>query len=98
MARGVNKVILVGNLGRDPVFGPKLANFDFALVKNTAIGEGRGVQFRFETFNLFNHPNFSLPDRIAFRAATGVANTTAGRITDTVTSSRQLQLGLKFTF
>ncbi|MBI4458873.1 MAG: hypothetical protein HY648_02290, partial [Acidobacteria bacterium] len=67
-------------------------------VKNTAISEGRDLQFRWEVFNLFNHANFALPNLTNFLAATGVASGNAGRITSTVTSARQMQFGLKYTF
>ncbi len=87
-----------GNLGRNTVIGPGLTTFDFALVKNTAVGEGRDLQFRWEVFNLFNRANFALPNLTAFLAASGAASGSAGRITSTVTSARQMQFGLKYTF
>jgi hypothetical protein len=87
-----------GNLGRNTVIGPGLTSFDFAMVKNTAIGEGRDLQFRWEVFNLFNHVNFGLPNLTNFLAATGAASANAGRITSTVTSARQMQFGLKLSF
>jgi hypothetical protein len=87
-----------GNLGRNTVIGPGLTSFDFAMVKNTAIGEGRDLQFRWEVFNLFNHVNFGLPNLTNFLAATGAASANAGRITNTVTSARQMQFGLKLSF
>ena len=87
-----------GNLGRNTVIGPKLRSFDFALAKNTVISEGKSLEFRWEVFNLFNRANFNLPDNIGFRAASGVASGNAGRITDTSTSSRQMQFGLKLSF
>jgi hypothetical protein len=49
------------------------------------------VQFRAEAFNLFNRTNFGVPGLLAF---TG----TFGRIRQTVTSSRQIQLGLRVQF
>ncbi len=87
-----------GNLGRNTVIGPGLMTFDFALVKNTGISETKNLQFRWEVFNLFNRANFDLPTSAAFLAASGVASGSAGRITGTVTSARQMQFGLKLTF
>jgi hypothetical protein len=46
-----------------------------------------------------NHPNFAVPSgQIAFTNAQGAIAPTAGKITSTVTTSRQIQFGLKFTF
>ena len=41
--------------------GPHYTNFDSALEKNWSIRESMRAQFRFETFNSFNHPNFYAP-------------------------------------
>ncbi|HEY7095495.1 MAG TPA: TonB-dependent receptor [Terriglobales bacterium] len=52
----------IGTLGNEPTgfcHGPKFVNTDFTLQKNWKIGERMGLQFRMETFNLFNHPNFA---------------------------------------
>jgi Carboxypeptidase regulatory-like domain/TonB-dependent Receptor Plug Domain len=57
-----------GNLGRNALVGPTYKQWDFALYKNTAIGERVKVQFRAEFFNLLNHPNFSSPLLPAFIA------------------------------
>jgi hypothetical protein len=64
------------------------------------ISETFNAQFRVEVFNIFNHPNFSPPvDNNAIFDSTGLAltgaNGTAGAITSTVTTSRQMQLALK---
>ncbi|MGH9533715.1 MAG: carboxypeptidase regulatory-like domain-containing protein [Terriglobales bacterium] len=48
-----------GNEGRDSFFGPGLIDFDMGLFKNFKITERQTVQFRWETFNTFNHANFS---------------------------------------
>jgi hypothetical protein len=72
-------------------------------VKNARVGalgaEGQ-LQFRLEVFNLLNRPNFATPDRIVFAAATAneAPLATAGRINRTITSSRQVQLGVKVLF
>lgn len=87
-----------GNLGRNTVKGPGLGELDFALLKNTALGEKKSLQFRAEFFNFLNRANFDLPNRTLFTAATGVPSGTGGVITATVTSSRQLQFGLKLVF
>jgi outer membrane receptor protein involved in Fe transport len=57
-----------GNLGRNSLVGPTYKQWDFALYKNTAIGEHVKVQMRAEFFNLLNHPNFSSPLLPAFIA------------------------------
>lgn len=87
-----------GNLGRNTLIGPGLVNFDFSLFKSNKIGEGKEVQFRMEVFNIFNRPNFGEPDGVVFRDATGKPAPQAGRINRTVTTSRQIQFALKFTF
>ena len=52
----------IGTIGNEPLgycHGPKFVTTDFTLQKNWKITERIGLQFRFDTFNLFNHPNFS---------------------------------------
>jgi carboxypeptidase family protein/TonB-dependent receptor-like protein len=51
-----------GNLGRNVIYAPKFWNVDFALLKNTRLFERANLQFRAEFFNIFNHPNFALPN------------------------------------
>ena len=51
-----------GNSGYDILRGPRLFNFDFALVKNFSIGETLKLQFRVNMVNALNHPNFYQPD------------------------------------
>ena len=51
-----------GNLGRNSIYGPHFWDLDFALNKNTPISERVSVQLRAEFFNIFNHPNFALPN------------------------------------
>ena len=59
----------LGNLGRDTVVGPGLAQLDFSLSKDTRIrkiSENFHVQFRAEAYNLFNHPQFGQPGNTVF--------------------------------
>jgi hypothetical protein len=82
-----------GNVGRDTLIGPGLATWDFSALKDTRIRERLNLQFRAEIFNLLNRANFNLPNAVVFTPS-GVSPT-AGRITSTSTTSRQVQFGLK---
>jgi hypothetical protein len=82
-----------GNLGRDTLLGPGLATWDFSLFKDTKMGERMTWQFRAELFNILNRANFNTPNAVVF-TPTGVSPT-AGVITSTATTSRQIQFGLK---
>jgi outer membrane receptor protein involved in Fe transport len=52
-----------GALGRNSFTGPKLINFDFAVIKNTFLSksERANLMFKAEFFNLFNNANFRQP-------------------------------------
>jgi hypothetical protein len=82
-----------GNAGRDILTGPGLATFDTSLFKTTAISERLKLQFRAEIFNLFNHANFGMPVVSTF--SSGAVSPTAGVITYTTTTQREIQFGLK---
>jgi len=82
-----------GNLGRDTLIGPGLATWDFSVLKDIAFREGLGLQFRAEIFNLLNRANFNTPNLIVFTPS-GISGT-AGAITSTSTTARQVQFGLK---
>jgi len=82
-----------GNVGRDTLVGPGLDTWDFSVLKDTRIRERLNLQFRAEIFNLLNRANFNQPNAIVFTPA-GVSPT-AGAITSTSTTSRQVQFGLK---
>jgi hypothetical protein len=88
-----------GNVGRDTYIGPGLATWDFSVLKNTVIRERLNVQFRAEIFNILNRANFNTPNLIVFTPPTATNLTglsgTAGAITSTSTTARQVQFGLK---
>ena len=91
-----------GNAKRNSVIGPGLASVDLSLVKSFDVADKR-LEFRLEAFNVLNRANLSVPSgRTAFTGAnpdgSPVIAPTWGQITSTVTTSRQLQLGLKVTF
>jgi hypothetical protein len=92
-----------GDLGRNTLIGPSLVNLDLAMAKSFVLDETRRFEFRGELFNLPNHPNFNVPAGLtAFTgvSATGVPTIAPnwGVISSTVTTSRQIQLALKFVF
>ena len=82
-----------GNATRNNLVGPGLATWDFSTTKNTQLRERLNLQFRAEIFNLLNRANFNTPNLITF-TPTGVSGT-AGAITSTSTTARQVQFGLK---
>ncbi len=51
-----------GNAGRNVVVGRGLTNLDLSLQKDWALRENQAIEFRFDTFNTLNHPNFNLPE------------------------------------
>jgi len=92
-----------GNLGRNTLIGPGLVSIDASLVKSFAAGGTRTVQIKLEVFNVPNRANFAIPSgRIAFTGVnpdgSPVIAPTWGRITSTVTTARQIQLGAKLSF
>ena len=90
-----------GNAGRNILIGPGLLNFDLSLKKaaKLPISEASRLEFHADFFNIFNRANFAVPANLAVLNPTnGAYIAGAGQITRTVTSSRQLQFGLKLTF
>jgi hypothetical protein len=79
-----------GNAGRNILEGPGFQSVNASLVKNTHFTERVNLQFRAEAFNLFNHPNFNLPDNF-------LGSPTFGRITS-ARDPRHIQFGLKLLF
>jgi len=86
-----------GNLGRDTAITPGFATADFILAKTFPVNERLRLDFRSEFFNLLNRANFGLPDPLIFNT-NGSYRGSAGAITSTVSSSRQIQFGLKLSF
>jgi carboxypeptidase family protein len=85
-----------GNLGRGTFSGPGLADVDLSLFKNTSLSERANLEFRSEFFNVLNRANFGTPNAVVF-AGTAYSGS-AGLITATTTTSRQIQFGLKLIF
>ena len=86
-----------GNLGRNTLIGPGFADMDFSLVRIFRVTERLNIDFRAELFNVLNHANFGLPSAAIFNT-TGSYRGAAGVISNTLSSSRQIQFGLKLLF
>lgn len=79
-----------GSAGRNILDGPGYQNVNASLVKIAALTERISLQLRAEFFNLFNHPNFNLPDNF-------FGSPTFGQILSTQ-SPRHIQFGAKLLF
>jgi outer membrane receptor protein involved in Fe transport len=80
-----------GDSGRGILYGPGHINFDTSLSKRFAIAQDTNIEFRWDAFNLFNHPGFGFPNQ-------NFDSPTAGRITSTAVDNRSMQFSLKFNF
>jgi outer membrane receptor protein involved in Fe transport len=83
----------LGNVGRNSLVGPGLNNWNFSVIKKILWKQERVVEIRCEFLNLFNHPNFGMPDPI-------VDDPNFGRITATSPDfgHRRIRLGARITF
>ncbi len=88
---GIPEQFTFGNAGRNILRGPGRVNLDFSLFKDIAISERVSLQYRAEFFNLFNTPQFGLPND-------SIGNANAGTITSIVGNPRQVQMGLRLAF
>jgi hypothetical protein len=92
-----------GNLGRNALTGPGYANWDISLYKQTRISERVTTQLRWETFNTFNHTQFTNPGTTGISVPNPGAAVNAatagqtGRFTNT-RDARSMQLALKLFF
>jgi hypothetical protein len=83
---------IYGDSGRNILRGPDYVNFDLGVAKNFKITEGRELQFRAESFNTFNHPQFGSPqDDVNSPAFAAITNTASGL-------GRVVQVALKIVF
>jgi hypothetical protein len=79
-----------GNLGRNALRGPGLAQWDLSVNKTFRFTERFSVQFRSEFFNVLNHTNFGLPTTVTTSSAFGTIRN--------IYPPRQIQFGLKLLF
>ena len=102
-----NEPGMFGYIGKYALTGPGRNNWDLALMKNFEIpwfrGEHSVVQFRAESYNTFNHPQWSginifcSSTTAPGAACNGDQNIGNGEVASAA-RPRILQLGLKFRF
>ena len=94
------ELAVFGNVGRGALSGPGFIQLNLSLFKDVAIREHTTLQFRGETFNFTNTPQFANP-------STSITSQTFGYVTGTVASGtgvngigggRVVQLGMRLTF
>jgi hypothetical protein len=101
-----------GSAGQGILEGPGYKSVDFSLLKNIQLREKLRLQFRAEMFNLFNTPQFAVPNATLGTATNQFLPTAAGgafptqvtpsrgpgSISSLVAPMRQMQFGLKLLF
>ncbi len=86
-----NRTRVQGNAGRNSIQQPGINNWDIGVSKNFRVGNRLNLQFRWETFNTWNHTQFG-------SANLNTSSPTFGRITSTRVGPRRMQFGLRATF
>jgi hypothetical protein len=81
-----------GTSGRNQFSGQAVSSWDLSIRKNVRFGSRYRMQIIADLFNAFNQVNFNTP------SVTNVSTTGFGNITTLVVPSRNVQLGVKFTF
>jgi hypothetical protein len=87
-----------GNVGRNVLHGPRLFEIDFSIFRKFRITERIGLEFRGESFNMTNTPQFDRPDTVLTDAAFGQVTTARGTQSVQVNNNRQLQFSLRLLF
>jgi len=90
-AYAVPKAYTFGTSGRNQLRSDSYQNFDLSLFREDRLTERLHMQFRAEAFNILNHPTFGTPQGL-------ITSPTFGAVSSTVSTARQIQLGLKLVF
>ena len=80
-----------GNSAANVLYGPGLVNLDLTVTRTFRLTERVSLDFRSEFFNIFNEAHFLFPNAV-------VNTTNSGTISETSSSARQIQFGLKLLF
>jgi hypothetical protein len=91
-----------GNVARDFLIGPGLADWDFSLIREFKLNESKTLEFRAEMFNILNQANFALPNGDASCSCFGqIPNTVppiAGQASGGPGDPREIQFALRLRF
>jgi len=88
-----------GNLGKNTMTGPGTSNWDLSLYRTVPIGERVRTMFRLETYNTFNHTQFSgINSSPQFRNSDGAQINTAFLLPTGARPPRYVQVALRVTF
>jgi hypothetical protein len=93
---------VLGTCGRNSLRGPGFKQLDGSVIKMTKLTERLNLQFRWEVFNVLNHPNFN-PAPSSAKLSSGsfaTSATTPDGLNPGVAqgSPRVMQFGLKLLF
>jgi hypothetical protein len=89
----------IGNAGFDTFRGPHAFYDDMSLTKTFNITERYKAQFRFDAYNVFNHPVLALPNGCIDCSNGGqISDIEGDAAPGAPIGMRQLQFGLRFTF
>jgi Carboxypeptidase regulatory-like domain len=95
IAAGVTTYDSYGDSGYNMLRGPAFQDWDMSLQKNIEWHEHYNVQLRADSFNVFNHPNFSTPNA-------NISNSNVGTVTSTSGTpsyeARTMEFAAKFSF
>lgn len=87
----INDPTLFGSSGRNIVIGPNFKSVDLSLFKNIRLRENTKLQLRWEAFNVFNHPNFQIPQFL-------LESSDTGQLRQTSNEGREMQFAVKIIF
>jgi len=82
---------LFGNSPRNLLIGPNFQSVDMSLFKNIRLREKTKLQLRWEVFNLFNRPNFQIPQHLLESSDTGQLRLTSNE-------AREMQFAIRLIF
>jgi hypothetical protein len=87
-----NAIGTFGTTGINTLRGPRFTNLDFAITKSTHLFKEQNLMFRAEFFNIFNHPNFAVPN------SSLSAGSLFGTINANVGTPRNIEFSLRYSF
>ena len=79
-----------GNAGRNSLLGPGYSSFDVSVLRRFSLPERGTLTLEMQSFNLLNHPNFSLPGAFVDQPSFGIISSAS--------DPRELQIAARLTF